>query len=187
VKNALCHTERPHIAKGLCQSCYEKKRYAANREERKIKQRESYARNVEKRREFARIWARNNKQKRAEYNKEYRKMNTERLAKNREEWGKKNPDRVKVAMRKWHLKRSGWTPQAFDAALEAQNHKCLICCVIMDRGRNKTSACADHDHETGKPRGVLCRNCNIFLGFYEASLRGVEKYTLLETYLKRYV
>ena len=47
--------------------------------------------------------------------------------------------------------------------LEAQDNKCAICPTnITDLG----SAHVDHDHETGKVRGLLCDCCNIGLGHF---------------------
>lgn len=43
-----------------------------------------------------------------------------------------------------------------------QNNKCLICgCEFAE----KNKAFVDHDHNTGKVRGLLCTKCNSLLGF----------------------
>jgi homoserine dehydrogenase len=35
---------------------------------------------------------------------------------------------------------------------------------------------ADHDHNTGKFRGLLCKTCNFGLGVYEKNKEQFEKY-----------
>lgn len=49
---------------------------------------------------------------------------------------------------------------------EAQNHKCAICEEegFMMNNRVKSPLNVDHDHKTGKIRGMLCHNCNRALG-----------------------
>lgn len=42
--------------------------------------------------------------------------------------------------------------------LEDQQGLCGVCSVIM------TKPFVDHDHSTGKVRGLLCQKCNILLG-----------------------
>ena len=59
-----------------------------------------------------------------------------------------------------HLKRSyGLTIQQVSDLLSSQDNKCAICSTTNFK------ACIDHDHRTGIVRGILCRSCNIGLGF----------------------
>jgi hypothetical protein len=43
----------------------------------------------------------------------------------------------------------------------SQDGKCAIC----KQPERRTSLCVDHDHVTGRVRGLLCHRCNIVLGF----------------------
>lgn len=44
-----------------------------------------------------------------------------------------------------------------------QHRACAICrCYISGKGKNIFHL--DHCHETGKPRGLVCRSCNRLLG-----------------------
>jgi Recombination endonuclease VII len=64
----------------------------------------------------------------------------------------------KVSNRKSHLKRKyGLTLEAFDELLEAQGGGCAIC-------GNPDADNVDHDHATGRVRGILCFNCNLAIG-----------------------
>ena len=63
--------------------------------------------------------------------------------------------------RKSQLKRFyGMTPEDREAMLEAQGGMCAIC------GQTKELV-IDHDHKTGRVRGLLCRHCNFVIGLYE--------------------
>ena len=56
----------------------------------------------------------------------------------------------------------------------AQEGKCAIC-------KNVAKLAVDHNHETGKARGLLCHSCNLAVGAYEsAKRRDIEAY--LEVY-----
>jgi hypothetical protein len=47
--------------------------------------------------------------------------------------------------------------------LEKQGHRCAIC-----NAESKQRAMAiDHDHKSGKVRGLLCDGCNMSLGHVE--------------------
>lgn len=42
--------------------------------------------------------------------------------------------------------------------------RCHLCGVTVE---STGSACLDHDHATGAPRGVLCRRCNLGLSYID--------------------
>lgn len=75
------------------------------------------------------------------------------------EWGLLHPERVKAAQRKHQL---GVTAEQYDAAL-ASTPRCPICERPWDEVGTPH---ADHDHATGKFRGVLCGSCNRALGLF---------------------
>ena len=67
----------------------------------------------------------------------------------------------KASDRKSHLKRKyGLTLEAFDELLASQGGGCAIC------GKPDADN-VDHDHATGRVRGILCWNCNIAIGQFE--------------------
>lgn len=61
------------------------------------------------------------------------------------------------------LKRTyGISPCDFTRQLISQGGQCAICCGDEPGGMGTWHV--DHDHETGKVRGLLCHHCNMLLG-----------------------
>jgi len=60
----------------------------------------------------------------------------------------------------------GMNQNDWDALFRDQDHKCAICGAGTP-GRKDNHWCLDHDHETGKPRGILCNGCNMGLGNFK--------------------
>ena len=72
----------------------------------------------------------------------------------------------------------GVTPEQFEQMLEQQGGTCAICATDQwdSKGRGPS---VDHDHATGKVRGLLCASCNNGLGRFRddtALLRAAVKY-----------
>jgi hypothetical protein len=69
--------------------------------------------------------------------------------------------------RKWLKRTYGITQQEYDGMMLDQAGKCDICKCDLKEGRTTH---VDHDHNTGKIRGLLCRNCNFAIGLLNDSL-----------------
>lgn len=86
-------------------------------------------------------------------------------------WRDKHPDQVKLLQRVWALRNKyGITLEEYDALLAVQGGGCAIC-GSTEPGGPKTSKHfpVDHDHATGKIRGLLCNPCNKALGVFKDS------------------
>lgn len=73
--------------------------------------------------------------------------------------------------------RYGISPEEYDSLLDSQQGKCPICELPL-RG----TAQVDHDHESGRVRGLLCVTCNLGIGHSRDSprtLRGAIPYLSL--------
>jgi hypothetical protein len=69
--------------------------------------------------------------------------------------------------------------EEFNELLILQNNSCAICKKHINAIRRRMNV--DHDHETGKVRGILCTGCNTGLGHLGDNIQGLE--TAIE-YLK---
>lgn len=59
----------------------------------------------------------------------------------------------------WLKAKYGLSLAEYDTILANQNHECAIC-------GSKEKLHVDHNHETGKIRGMLCHSCNVSLGHF---------------------
>ena len=79
------------------------------------------------------------------------------------EWREKNKDSIRAYNRKTSLKVYGITPIEYAELLLKQDGVCAICKQPSRQTRGRSLA-VDHDHRTGKVRGLLCNPCNLTLG-----------------------
>jgi Recombination endonuclease VII len=63
------------------------------------------------------------------------------------------------------LRRHDLTLDQHQALLEQQDHRCAICGVHEDSTLKRLAI--DHDHKTGRVRGLLCSPCNTALGQFK--------------------
>ncbi len=84
----------------------------------------------------------------------------------------KGIDKVKKASRKHALKKLyGLSLSEFELMKKKQKGKCMVCGV-----RPVLNLCVDHNHKTGKVRGLLCHPCNLALGRLEKYFDSFKKY-----------
>lgn len=63
------------------------------------------------------------------------------------------------------LKRAyGITRADYDKMFAQQNGRCAICGSTGHKGKRTAKLYVDHDHATGRVRGLLCHKCNGGLG-----------------------
>lgn len=66
-----------------------------------------------------------------------------------------------LACRRADLKKKyGLKVEEYEALAEKQNWVCAIC----GKPPGKRPLCVEHDHKTGKVRGLTCNKCNSILG-----------------------
>ena len=105
----------------------------------------------------------------------YYQKNKDKIIARTKKWAENNKDKVKDNKdknQKWSsLKRKyGLSKNDYLSLLLTQNYRCKICNNILDNG-SKTHV--DHDHETGKVRGILCSKCNVGLGNFKDSIQNL--------------
>jgi len=80
-------------------------------------------------------------------------------------WKANNRDAYLRASRKGKLKFDyGMSIEEFDAMSVDQQGRCAICRQVPDHRLH-----VDHDHVTGEIRRLLCRNCNLAIGYLKDS------------------
>lgn len=75
--------------------------------------------------------------------------------------GKLTAAQVAIWNRRSRLRSFGLTEESYAALLEQQQQRCAICQQVVSKPY------IDHDHSTGKVRGLLCSNCNFGLGQFK--------------------
>lgn len=88
-----------------------------------------------------------------------------------------NPERVKFRKRKSHLKMYGLTVEDYQQMYHRQEGRCAIC------QKETEDFNIDHNHTTGKARGLLCRFCNLGIGNLRDDINLVRNAVL---YLEKY-
>lgn len=107
----------------------------------------------------------------------------EKEAARRDRWRKNNKEKYADQWLRSCIKRldltETFTAEDYWSMVEKQEGVCSVCEQECPKGR----LAIDHDHKTGKVRGLLCRNCNLGLGYFQDNTRFLEQAVL---YLKQH-
>ena len=75
----------------------------------------------------------------------------------------KNKERITKQMLVSHRRRLyGLNEEEYNDMILSQNNLCAICNKPSDKTLH-----IDHDHETGRIRGLLCHSCNVGIGLFK--------------------
>ena len=111
----------------------------------------------------------------------------------------KNKEAQKIRSKVWEKENPGFrlnynlnnnynlSKNAFEDLLRVQKHACAICKqaeTTKDRWGNVLRLSVDHNHETGKIRGLLCAACNHAIGFVKENVKTLKQ---AAEYLEQYI
>ena len=112
------------------------------------------------------------KKERSEYHKDSARVDgitsycKECKLKTNKVWRDNNPEELLQSQRRTRRKRVyGVSPEEYDRMLLEQNNQCAICFIPIGY-----ESAVDHDHLTEKVRGLLCKSCNLGLGFFKDNI-----------------
>lgn len=107
--------------------------------------------------------------------KKYTEENKEKIRKYKSDYYYANREKCIERDRKNHLKRKyNVTVEWYEEQLKKQNGQCKICGTTDGRGISSLLH-VDHNHETGKVRGLLCQSCNTGIGLFKENTELLEK------------
>ena len=119
--------------------------------------------------------------KNKQYQKEYYFRNRAKKLKARKLLYMNTPYDVRLAKNNQLKNTYKISIEEYEQKLKEQNYSCAICNRHRDEFKRNLSV--DHDHKTGKVRGLLCVKCNTALGMLNDN---VEYFTAAIMYLKSF-
>lgn len=157
-RSADCHPDRPHWARGLCTSCYQRWWKETNPERAAFRAANRRPAPCHPNKPvlardlcgncYRAWWRSENKERERESQREYQRTRYQTIPEVREK-----------ARRRGVEKRYGISADQYAAMVDMQGGRCAAC------GEKSTKTLhVDHCHTTETIRGLLCYNCNAALG-----------------------
>jgi len=84
-------------------------------------------------------------------------------------WRRANPDKNREYKRRYHYKFEYGIDFETLEKLKAEQKTCAICGEVPERWH------VDHNHETGRFRGLLCDKCNKALGMLGDTVESLQR------------
>jgi len=131
----------------------------------------------EQRKSYMAKWRNRNPNKIRKQNQSWRTKHNDYDKERKQKWYLENKERVRKQGKKWYQnnnshamdrnlqKAYGITLAQYNELLQKQNACCAICARPSDKMKKRLGV--DHNHETGKIRGLLCFDCNYGLGYFK--------------------
>ena len=108
-------------------------------------------------------WVRENPERVRQTGRRYYLQNRGKILAKQKQDQLADPTKIKRSWRKQNLRRKyGLTLDQYNALLAEQYNSCALC---QESFRADKKPVVDHDHVTGRVRGILCQKCNMVLGF----------------------
>jgi hypothetical protein len=157
-----------------CKVCSKKysREYAQNHHNKVIEYQNEYReKNKNKKQEYQKQYYEKNKKELRAYRAKYKNEHEEEIKEQQKQYRLKYPEKIKN-----HdlLSGHGITLNDYNKMLKEQNNGCAICGnPETDKEVNKKvkSLSVDHDHKTGKVRGLLCSKCNKGIGLFQDNIK----------------
>lgn len=70
----------------------------------------------------------------------------------------------------------GITDKGYKKLITTQDWRCAICSKTLEEAKQTKSFCVEHDHNTGRVRGLVCLVCNRNIAWYERYRNKLEAY-----------
>lgn len=109
-----------------------------------------------------------------EKSKNWKKSNPDQVRNTSKAWWEKNKNRIKdLTLRRDY----GISLEEYEVFLSNQKGVCAICKNPSTEGKGRLDV--DHNHSTGRVRGLLCNSCNRGIGFLKdcpSTLRAAADY-----------
>jgi hypothetical protein len=166
-KQSVCHPEKKEYSRGLCRACY-------MRDRRNTAGGKTSPTCHPERRHYAQglchacyqSWRRNSDPAKAEASRESSRKHREAIRSDPEKH-----EAFKAVQREAGRRYSyAITGEEYEAALVKQNRCCAICGNAFSDVAQGNPPCIDHCHEQDVFRGLLCRSCNLLLGYAKDSV-----------------
>src|SRR5579864_622282 len=134
-------------------------------------------------------WRRTHAKKIAKSGKLWRKKNRDKVLATMQTYRQNHPERARQQFRNAYSRRGklyrtrryfvliaeryGVTKSQIQAQSKKQKHRCALCGRKQKCGKRRRLY-VDHDHKTGKFRGLTCFSCNSMLGFAKDSIKTLQ-------------
>jgi hypothetical protein len=171
---ALCHPDRKHFAFDLCENCYKKKYRTENKEKVRASIKSWHDANRDRDRATQKEWKKRNPERVKKLNKEYTERNYDQVTASQRAYQENNSEELLKKHRVYNLdkreeihakhikKKYKLSIVEYNDILEYQGGVCDIC-----GGTNGDKHLfVDHNHTSGKVRGLLCKKCNSAIGLF---------------------